>query len=51
MLPKKVKMTIVLKAIYRFKAILIHVLTYEMVTISANEPLTQVKPQVQCLAQ
>lgn len=44
-------MTIVLKAKYRFNAILIHVLTYETVTIAANEPLTRVKPQVQCPAQ
>lgn len=43
-------MTIVLKAIYRFNAILIHVLIYETVTLAANEPLTQVKLRVQCLA-
>lgn len=43
-------MSIVLKAICRFNAILIHVLTYETVTISANEPLAQVKPQALCLA-
>ena len=38
-LAKTKKITIVLKAIYRFNAIHIPVLTYETVTISANEPL------------